>query len=132
MAAAQPFEDRAALMRIADRTWWALGDADHLEAFAAHPKIGEKAASAWSQKEQAAAASAHQQTLAELADGNREYEATHGFIFIVCASGRSAEEMLAELRARLANDRATELRTAAEEQAKITRLRLGTLLKELS
>jgi len=132
MAARRPFEDRAALMRIADRTWWSLGDADHLEAFSAHPKIGERADSAWSQKEQAGAAGAEQQTLAELADKNREYEAKHGFIFIVCASGRSAEAMLADLRTRLANDRATELRTAAEEQAKITRLRLAKLLQELS
>ena len=130
MAALQPFEDRAALLRAADRVWWSLGEADHLEAFGAHPRIGEKSASAWSQTEQAGAAGAHAATLGELADKNREYEAQYGFIFIVCASGRSAEAMLVDLRARLANDRATEMRTAAEEQAKITRLRLGKLLEE--
>ena len=130
MAALQPFEDAGALMRAADRVWWSLGEADHLEAFGAHPKIGEKSASAWSQNEQAGAAGAHAATLGELADKNREYEAQYGFIFIVCASGRSAEAMLVDLRARLANDRATEMRTAAEEQAKITRLRLAKLLQE--
>jgi allantoicase len=134
MEARQPFEDVGALMRAADRTWWSLGEADHLEAFGAHPRIGEtgeKSASAWSQNEQAGAAGAQAAVLAELADKNREYEAKHGFIFIVCASGRSADAMLADLRARLANDRARELRTAAEEQAKITRLRLAKLLGEL-
>jgi OHCU decarboxylase len=132
MAALQPFEDRAALLRAADRVWWSLGEADHLEAFSAHPKIGQKASSAWSQKEQAGAANAEQATLAELAELNQRYDAKHGFIFIVCASGRSADAMLAELRTRLDRDRATELRTAAEEQAKITRLRLGKLLEEVA
>jgi allantoicase len=132
MLAAQPFEDRAALLRIAERTWWQLDDKDHLEAFASHPKIGERSESAWSQKEQAAAATAEQATLAELADKNREYEQKYGFIYIVCAQGRSAPEMLGDLQRRLANDRATELRTAAEEQAKITRLRLGKLLQEIT
>ncbi|HSN30459.1 MAG TPA: 2-oxo-4-hydroxy-4-carboxy-5-ureidoimidazoline decarboxylase, partial [Kofleriaceae bacterium] len=130
MVAHQPFEDRAAMLRIAERIWWSLGEADHREAFAAHPKIGEKSSSAWSQKEQAGAAGAEQATLAELADANRAYEQQYGFIYIVCASGRSADAMLADLRTRLGNDRATELRTAAEEQAKITRLRLAKLLEE--
>jgi allantoicase len=132
MAALQPFEDRAALLRAADRVWWSLGEADHLEAFGAHPKIGQKASSAWSQKEQAGAADAQAQTLAELAELNQRYEAKHGFIFIVCASGRSADAMLADLRMREGRDRATELRTAAEEQAKITRLRLAKLLEEIA
>ena len=78
------------------------------------------------------AASATEQTLAELADANRRYEEQLGFIFIVCASGRSAEAMLADLKARLANPREIELRTAAEEQAKITRLRLQKLIQELA
>jgi allantoicase len=132
MAAMQPFEDRGALLRAADRVWWSLGEADHLEAFGAHPKIGQKSASAWSQKEQAGAAGAQAAELAELAELNQRYEAKHGFIFIVCASGRSADAMLAELRVREGRDRATELRTCAEEQAKITRLRLGKLLEELA
>jgi len=130
MVAHQPFEDRAAMLRISDRIWWSLGEADYLEAFSAHPKIGERSASAWSQNEQAAASSAQRATLSELADKNRAYEQQYGFIYIVCASGRSADAILADVRARLANDRAHELRTAAEEQAQITRLRLAKLLEE--
>ena len=133
MNAARPFEDCAALLRIAERIWWSqCTESDHLEAFAAHPKIGERGGGAWSAGEQAGAANAAEQTLAELADANREYAAKHGFIFIVCASGRSADAMLADLRARLRNTRTAEVRTAAEEQAKITRLRLTKLLQELS
>ncbi|NVB82300.1 MAG: allantoicase [Kofleriaceae bacterium] len=137
MAALRPFEDASALLRLAERTWWSLGEADHLEAFAAHPKIGESKVppsgdAKWSHGEQAAAATAAQQTLAELAEANRAYEAKLGFIFIVCASGLSAEVMLGKLRERLGQPREVELRTAAEEQAKITRLRLGKLIGELA
>jgi allantoicase len=134
MLAARPFEDAAALARIGERAWWSLAEADHLEAFAAHPKIGDASSSApgWSSAEQAGAAAAAATTRGELAAANREYEAKHGFIFIVCATGRSADAMLADLRARLANARADELRTAAEEQAKILRLRLAKLIGELS
>ena len=132
MVAARPFEDPAALARIAERTWWALDEADHLEAFAAHPRIGQSSSTAWSAGEQAGAADAADATRAELAAANREYESKLGFIFIVCATGRTADAMLAELRARLASPRRDELRTAAEEQAKITRLRLTKLLGELA
>jgi allantoicase len=149
MTIARPFEDVAALHRIAERTWWSLTVEDHLEAFAAHPKIGEAPKmepagftpaggatpatgdATWSKGEQAGAAAASAQTLAELADANRAYEAQLGFIFIVCASGRGADDMLRDLRTRLANSREVELRTAAEEQAKITRLRLTKLALEL-
>lgn len=137
MAAARPFEDVAALLRIAERTWWALDEAAHREAFAAHPRIGETRApaggdTAWSAGEQRAAASASDQLLAELAEANRTYFERHGFLFIVCATGRSAEAMLADLRARTPSSLADELRTAAEEQIKITRLRLHKLLGELA
>jgi allantoicase len=136
MALARPFEDVDALLRIGERTWWSLAVDDHLEAFAAHPKIGEAKTpasgdAAWSQREQQGATGAAAATLAALAEANRAYESQLGFIFIVCASGRGAEEMLADLRARLANSRDVELRTAAEEQAKITRLRLLKLIEEL-
>jgi len=131
MCGARPFEDEVALLRLADRTWFSLGESAHLEAFGAHPKIGEQAASKWSQAEQAGAADAEAQTRSELAALNQTYEAKHGFIFIVCAAGRRASEMLTELRARHDRPRADELRTAAEEQAKITRLRLAKLLQEL-
>lgn len=131
MTGARPFEDTAALLRIADRVWFSLPEAAHREAFGAHPKIGASAASAWSTAEQAGAAAAADQIKAELARLNASYEQKHGFIFIVCATGRSAETMLEDLRAR--HDRTTDLevRTAAEEQAKITRLRLAKLLEEL-
>ncbi|HEY5948853.1 MAG TPA: 2-oxo-4-hydroxy-4-carboxy-5-ureidoimidazoline decarboxylase, partial [Kofleriaceae bacterium] len=133
MTLARPFEDIDALLRIGERTWWSLTVEDHLEAFAAHPKIGEAKTpatgdAAWSQREQQGATAASAQTLADLAEANRAYEAQLGFIFIVCASGRSADEMLHDLRARLSNSREVELRTAAEEQAKITRLRLSKLV----
>ncbi len=137
MTAARPFEDMSALLRMAERTWWSLGETDHREAFAAHPRIGEAKIpahgdAAWSTDEQKTAASAAHKTLADLAEANREYDAKHGFIFIVCASGRSADTMLDDLRARLGNSAADELRTAAEEQMKITRLRLAKLIGELA
>jgi OHCU decarboxylase len=127
-------------LRIGERTWWSLDEADHREAFGAHPKIGASPAAAapphgdarWSREEQQAADAASAQVQGELASANRAYEAQHGFIFIVCATGRSAETMLADLRARLPRSTAEELRTAAEEQAKITRLRLTKLLGELA
>ena len=136
MERARPYEDVPALLRIAERIWWSLGEGDHREAFAAHPKIGEAKVPAtgdatWSTDEQRSAAAAAAQTLARLAEQNRAYEAKHGFIFIVCATGRSADAMLADLEARLGNSAALELRTAAEEQAKITRLRLIKLIGEL-
>ena len=140
MTAARPFEDAPALLRIAERAWWALDDAGHLEAFAAHPKIGalrpptdeNAATSRWAREEQKSAGAAATSILDELAAANHAYEEKHGFIFIVCATGRSVEGMLADLRARLSRTTAEELRTAAEEQAKIMRLRLAKLLGELA
>jgi len=138
MAAARPFEDVPALLRIAERTWWSLDEAAHREAFAAHPRIGERSASAtpahgdaaWSAGEQRGAANADGALIAELAEANRAYAERHGFIFIVCATGRSAASMLTDLRVRTPRSLADELRTAAEEQCKITRLRLGKLIGE--
>jgi len=137
MAAWRPFEDVPALLRIAERTWWSLDDAAHREAFAAHPRIGETRApaagdAAWSAGEQRAAAAAAAPVLAELAEANRAYIERHGFVFIVCATGRSADSMLDELRTRTPRPVADELRTAAEEQIKITRLRLHKLIGELA
>ncbi len=136
MAGSRPFEDVAALLRLAERTWWSLAVEDHLEAFAAHPRIGEQKVpttgdAAWSKGEQSGASAASVETLSQLTEANRAYESQLGFIFIVCATGRSAETMLADIRTRLANSRQVELRTAAEEQAKITRLRLAKLIGEL-
>jgi len=137
MARLRPFENQAALLRQGERAFWTLGETDLLEAFAAHPRIGEKkvpptGAAAWSTDEQRKVADADQTVLAALTDANQAYVDKHGFVFIVCATGRSAPDMLADLEVRLAQPRATELRTAAEEQAKITRLRLQKLLGDLT
>jgi OHCU decarboxylase len=136
VAAARPFRDAGALLEQADAAWWALDEADWREAFRSHPRIGERKAEAgqtgreqaWSAGEQAGMASAADATRDALAEGNRAYEARFGYIYIVCASGRSADEMLALLQARLANAPDAEIRVAAEEQRKITRLRLEKLL----
>ena len=140
MTAARPFEDAAALLRIAERTWWSLDEADHREAFAAHPRIGAtgdgatpaRGDAAWSAGEQRGVAAAGDAVRAELALANRAYFDRHGFVFLICATGRSAESMLAELHARTPRTLAEELRTAAEEQIQITRLRLHKLLEELA
>jgi allantoicase len=113
-----------------------LSTDDWLEAFAHHPRIGESAAKrtqsvlaqAFSSEEQAGLRSASDDTVRALADANRAYDAKFGFIFIVCASGKTASEMLALVRSRYGNDRDNELRIAAAEQQKITRLRLERLL----
>ena len=128
MLAARPFPSDAALFAAAEREWWALRREDWLEAFGHHPRIGERASDPWARSEQAgvrgAGAGAGDETRAALAQGNREYEDRFGYVFLICATGKSAGEMLDALRGRLANDPATELRVAAGEQAKITRLRL--------
>lgn len=134
---ARPFLDFSQLSLKADEIWWDLGEEDWLEAFRAHPKIGEQKAAAgqsaqaqqWSAHEQSESQKAAAETKAALAEGNRDYEQRFGFIFIICASGKSAEEILAVLNERLANDPADELRVAAEEQQRITRLRLSKLLE---
>jgi OHCU decarboxylase len=126
MAEGRPFQSVADLRETSDRIWRSLDGADWREAFAAHPRIGEKG-SRWSEAEQAGARGADARTLAELIEGNRVYESRFDHIFIVCATGRSAAEMLGLLRARLGNDPETELRAAAEEQRKITHLRLEKL-----
>ena len=136
LTGSRPFEDVHALLRIAERVWWSLTESDHLEAFRAHPKIGDArpkdaATAAWSSSEQAGASAAADEQRAALVEANRVYEAAHGFIYIVCATGRSADDLLADCRARAARARADELRTAAEEQAKILRLRLAKLIGEL-
>jgi OHCU decarboxylase len=118
--------------------WRALDEADWREAFRAHPRIGENKADAgqtdrekaWSTGEQAGMLTAAAQTQQALAEGNRRYEERFGYIYIVCATGRTAEEMLNLLTERLSNDPAAEILVAAEEQRKITRLRLEKLLSD--
>jgi OHCU decarboxylase len=137
VARALPVADPGALQRVADAAFDRLTEDDWREAFRAHPRIGEgpaptAATAAWSEQEQAGARGADPQVLAELAAAHREYESRFGHLFLICASGKSAGEMLAALRRRLGNDPPTELQTAAAEQRAITRLRLDRLLLELA
>jgi len=122
--AARPFASDAELLESAERFWWALGREDWLEAFAGHPRIGARTTDAAARREQAGVDGATAATRAALALGNRMYEERFGHVFLICATGKSADEMLGALRDRLGNDPITELRIAAGEQAKITRLRL--------
>jgi OHCU decarboxylase len=138
MAAGRPFVTKDELFARAEDASKSLADEDWLEAFRAHPKIGQQKASTvqtqqeqgWSSQEQSAMQSASADTVAQLRAANHEYEARFGFIFIVCASGKSSGEMLTILNNRLNNDRQTELWVAAQEQEKITRLRLEKLLNQ--
>ena len=136
VAAKRPFASKDELLAAADREWSRTSPQEWLEAFSHHPRIGGKdalrakfaATKAWSQGEQATVAAADEATLDALEKGNAEYEARNGFIFIVCATGKSAAEMLALLKTRLPNTKEQELAIAAGEQAKITRIRLEKLL----
>jgi OHCU decarboxylase len=136
VAALLPMWDDVQLLVIGERVWGELQREDWLEAFRAHPKIGEKKADAevseaarrWSEGEQSRAGEASAETLAALAEANRGYEEKFGFIFIVCATNRTAGQMLSMLRERMNNDTETELRVAAEEQWRITELRIKKLL----
>lgn len=132
MTTSRPFEDLPAMLRIGERLFWELEPDDWLEAFAAHPRIGDRTGGTWERGEQKSTATASPDTLAELAILNQQYADKFGFIFIVTARGRSADEMLAALRERLGATREQELITAGEEQAKITRLRLRKLVEEAS
>jgi 2-oxo-4-hydroxy-4-carboxy-5-ureidoimidazoline decarboxylase len=128
MAAARPFASIEALEAAADRVWRSLERADWLEAFAAHPRIGERATSPWSAEEQAGASAAAAEISGALTRGNRHYEERFGYIFLVCATGKSAREMLDILTSRLRNSPDDELHVAAEEQRRITALRLRKLV----
>jgi 2-oxo-4-hydroxy-4-carboxy-5-ureidoimidazoline decarboxylase len=136
MAARRPFRDVASLGAASDETWRDLTESDWMEAFRSHPRIGESSkpgssadqSSAWSVQEQEKAGNAGDEVKIGLAEGNREYEQKFGRIFIVCATGKSAPEILHILRRRLQNDTTTELHEAAEEQRQITQIRLGKWL----
>ncbi len=133
MLRARPFATASALFEQADATWGGLRRSDYLEAFRHHPEIGENLdelrkkfanTAELSLGEQAGAATASEATLLALRRGNQAYRERFGYSFIVCASGKSAEQMLALLEQRLPNSAESELAVAAAEQAKITRLRL--------
>lgn len=132
MVARRPFGTLHRLLLVADELWWSLGPDAWREAFDHHPRIGERdvavaqgeRAQAWSAQEQSGVSSAASDVREALARANAEYERRFGHIYLVCATGKTADDMLALLRQRMANDPDTELRVAAGEQAKITRLRL--------
>jgi len=146
----RPYGDEPALMAAAERAFAPLALADWREAFSHHPRIGDRGAFAarfpptssgstsdlrgqtagWAAAEQGGVAAAGEDVLDALVLANRDYEARFGYIFIVCATGKSAEEMLALLRQRLPNDPAAEFQNAAAEQRKITAIRLKKLLSE--
>jgi OHCU decarboxylase len=136
MLARRPFPGVEALLAAADDVWRATGPADWNEAFAHHPRIGEREAAApvsaaarsASAREQGAASLADPVTRGALADANRAYERRFGRIYLVCAAGRTAEELLADIETRMRNDPGHELAIAVEEQRKITRLRLRALV----
>lgn len=136
--AGRPYEDEAELFAVADAATAELDSAGLEQALGGHPRIGERdpghgtgaRSGSWSRQEQAGVASADAELLAELAAANAAYEQRFGHVYLVCASGRSAAELLEVCRGRLENDPATERAVVLEELAKINRLRLGKLLSE--
>lgn len=139
MAGKRPFGSLPELQEASDEIWRGLGQEDWLEAFRRHPKIGgeqaEQATTAeaerWSAEEQGSRDGTPPETIAALAEGNRAYQERFGYLYIVCATGKTQKEMLALLRQRLQNDPDTEIHIAAEEQRRITNLRLEKLLQPL-
>jgi allantoicase len=137
LAERRPFADIRELKLMAYYIWWALDEEDWLEAFSQHPRIGEKKApknagvtsAKWSSEEQKEAQQGSTETLRVLADANRVYEQKFGFVFLICATGKRAGEIVTALYKRLSNDKKTEIHIAAEEQLKITQLRLQKLLE---
>lgn len=137
MVALRPVDSVEGLSANADGVWSTMEESDWMEAFACHPRIGDRRAAhavaksaAWSAQEQSSTAQAAERVMAELAAGNALYEERYSFTYIVCATGKSAEEMLAILNRRLASSRDAELREAAEQQRQITQIRLGKWLVE--
>jgi allantoicase len=127
MSSTRPFASADKATEAASRIWSSLAREDFLEAFAAHPRIGERTSNRRAEAEQSGAQSASAATLDELRRLNREYESKFGYIYIVRATGKSADQMLHLLRQRIANDPGTELATAAREQLAITLLRIGKI-----
>lgn len=132
-----PADDMVELLEDAEEQWWKCSEDDWKEAFTHHPKIGDidslrkkfASTAAWASGEQVGVQAASEQVLSALAEGNRLYEEKFGYIFIVCATGKSAEEMLQLLQERLNNEPEKEIEIAADEQNKITKLRIEKLLE---
>ena len=135
-ATGRPYDTLEILLATSNDIWCSLDRSDWLEAFRSHPKIGEKKAAGkvsaqsqqWSGQEQSGIDAASNETVSSLAALNEAYEQKFGFIFIVCATGKTSDEMLTALRGRLQHDVDAELPIAAAEQSKITELRLKKLL----
>ena len=130
MIARRPFESVKHLQDASEAIWCSLSRADWLEAFAAHPRIGERSSSKWSAQEQQGVSGSRADVVTAIGKMNAEYERKFGYIFLVCATGKFANEIRSLIEARMTNDPATELRIAAAEQAKIMHLRLHKLLIE--
>ena len=136
MNQSRPFQNKKELFQKAESIWFSLSPDDWLEAFTHHPKIGNidslqknfQNKKSISKNEQSGVNNATGSTLKDLAESNQLYEDKFGFIFIVCATGKSADEMLALIKMRLNNNADIEMQYAAKEQNKITQLRLKTLL----
>ncbi|MFZ5894943.1 MAG: 2-oxo-4-hydroxy-4-carboxy-5-ureidoimidazoline decarboxylase [Myxococcota bacterium] len=137
MLGRRPFASASELVEQAESVWASLQASDYLEAFSHHPEIGQNLdelrrkfqhTADWSQAEQAGTEDASEAVLLALRDQNRAYRARFGYTFIICATGKRADEMLAALERRLQNSAEVELEIAAAEQAKITRLRLEKLV----
>lgn len=131
IVAGRPYPDEAALLSASDAATAELDDTGLAQALAGHPRIGERVAAghgAWSRQEQSGVAGAGADVRAQLAEANAAYEQQFGHVYLVCATGKSADELLALCRARLDNDPATERGVVSTELAKINRLRLGKLL----
>ncbi len=129
MTGLRPFPTLNAMTDISDNLWKSLTAEDWMEAFQAHPRIGDrKSGGAWEKREQSGVASATDDLLKQFEEGNRKYEEKFKRVFLVCATGKSAEEMFAELGKRMENSREDELEIALEEQRKIIRLRLEKLI----
>ena len=126
----RPYRDLDALLEAADDAWWKLDPSDWLEAFAAHPRIGARGGHQpeSSDREQSRVMEAEATTRVAIDEENRKYEARFGHVFLISAAGKTADEVLAAVRQRRHNDPDTELRVAAGEQARITRLRLERML----
>ena len=129
MLARRPFGSFAELAAAAGEEWSAIEVDDQLEAFAAHPRIGDRSGPRHTQREQSGTTVADAETLNALTQGNHEYEERFGHVFLINATGRSADDMLTSLRERLRNDPASEIEVAAEQQRQITRLRLDTMMR---
>ena len=132
-----PAEDMVELLEDAEEVWWKCNQEDWKQAFAQHPKIGDLSSLekkygevSWAADEQSSVLSSTKDTIKALAEANEEYEKRFGYIFIICATGKSAQEMLTELRIRLQNSPEVEIEIAADEQNKITKLRIEKLLDD--